>query len=114
MADGLQGLFGVFKWSPHRFWYALTFTFHNWRRHFNGASVPGADREGVVGVWTSIPPSPRVRHAEGGNVGQGGSAQPHIPAILGLHVAARYAAARVLRVQPEVGVWGGVGCLSAG
>lgn len=58
--------------------------------------VPGADREGMVGVRASFPPSPCVRDAEGLNVRQGGSAQPHLPTVLGLHVAARYAAAIVL------------------
>lgn len=64
--------------------------------------MSGADREGLASVRAPFPPSACVRNAQGGDVGQGGSAQPYLPAVLGLHVAARDAAALVLRVQPEV------------
>lgn len=66
--------------------------------------APGADREGLVSVRAPLPPPACVRSAEGGNVGQGGSTQPHLPAVLGLHLAACHAASLVLRVQPEVGL----------
>lgn len=63
---------------------------------------PGADREGLAGVRTPVPPKARVRPAERGDVCEGGPAQPHLPAVLGLYLAVGDAAALVLRVQPKV------------
>lgn len=56
----------------------------------------GAYREGLVGIWTPLPPSTCVWGAEGSDVRKGGPAQPHLPAVLGLHVAACHADAFVL------------------
>ena len=58
----------------------------------------------MVGIRTPLPRSACVRSAQGSDVWQGG-AQPDFSSVLGLHVAARHAAALVLRVQPEVYIY---------